>query len=700
MNFLKNIKIKGKLSLMLALPLIALLYFSQAEIQNRWSVSTEMTNLQALSQLAVSSSNLVHELQKERGATAGFLGSKGQKFSAELKRQRQATDQKANALDKTLEEFDVSLLPQRSQGALGTVMASLNKITLTRGKVDGFNIGTGEAIGYYTGLNTAYLAIIGSMVEVTTDADYSRQLTAYGDFLQAKERAGIERAVMSNTFAADKFGPGMFSKFNFLMAKQEAYTDAFLTVATREHIQYYHKTLTGEFVDEVKRMRGIALAKASEGNFEIDATYWFKTITGKINLLKNVEDYLSAELQTDANMLQSSASTALMFTAILVLVVLSITLLLSFTIARSILLPLAKVVGLTTEMNKEFNGFEEVVDAIAHNDLTRKVQRSKIEKIGLDSKDEIGQLVAAIEQTIEGKDRIGVSLERMTTNLRTMVGNLGDNARELTSAASEIASSSEQMSRGSRDQSEQVGQVSTAVEEMSATIIESSKNAADATAASRGASETATTGGQIVSETIQGMQKIADVVRKSAGSIVKLATSADQIGEIVSVIDDIADQTNLLALNAAIEAARAGEQGRGFAVVADEVRKLAERTAKATGEITGMIKGIQNETDEAVNSMEAGVQEVDKGRELADKAGTSLSEIVQMSTRVLDMMQQIATATEEQSTTAEQIAKNVENVATIAQETSKGAEQSATAAEQLSRQAESLQSMVSQFKTE
>jgi methyl-accepting chemotaxis protein len=296
------------------------------------------------------------------------------------------------------------------------------------------------------------------------------------------------------------------------------------------------------------------------------------------------------------------------------------------------------------------------------------------------------------------RDVLGTSFKTMTHNLSDMVRQLRDGSTQLVTAATEVASSAEQMSRGAKDQTDQMAQVSTAVEEMTATIVESSKNASEATTGARSAADTAGTGGQIVNETIQGMQRIANVVRESAQSIGKLAKSADQIGEIIGVIDDIADQTNLLALNAAIEAARAGEQGRGFAVVADEVRKLAERTGKATGEITNMIKGIQQETSDAVKSMETGIQEVDKGRELADQAGNSLTSIVNMAQQVQDMIQQIATAAEEQSSAAEQISKNVETVSSIARESATGAQQSATAAEELNRQSEAMRQMVSKFR--
>ncbi|MDP2381765.1 MAG: methyl-accepting chemotaxis protein, partial [Nitrospirota bacterium] len=210
--------------------------------------------------------------------------------------------------------------------------------------------------------------------------------------------------------------------------------------------------------------------------------------------------------------------------------------------------------------------------------------------------------------------------------------------------------------------------------------------------------QTAKNGGSVVADTISGMQHLSEAVSNSATIIAELGKSSDQIGEIVRVIEDIADQTNLLALNAAIEAARAGEQGRGFAVVADEVRKLAERTTKATKEIGDMIRQIQHDTRGAVDSMQQGTQKVSGGVELVNKTGEALTRIVQMVSESADMIRQIAVASEEQSVATQQIANDIENVAKVTKESASGANESAKASHDLSQLAVELQGIVGSFK--
>ncbi len=309
----------------------------------------------------------------------------------------------------------------------------------------------------------------------------------------------------------------------------------------------------------------------------------------------------------------------------------------------------------------------------------------------------------SIEVNYESEDEIGVIIEaqkKMRAGLVELITQFKLTAEQVASAATEIASAAEQSASGAGEQEAQAGEVSSSIEQMAATIVESSQNAASATESARNAAEAAGEGGHIVQQTIEGMQAIADSVRESAETITELGKRSDEIGEIIGVIDDIADQTNLLALNAAIEAARAGEQGRGFAVVADEVRKLAERTTKATAEIAGMIKGIQKDTSGAVSSMEEGTKQVEAGMELAVKAGDSLTSIVSVVSEVQKMIEQIATASDEQSAAAEQISGNVGNIASVSKQSAESAEQMAATAEELNRQTDALNELVGRFKLE
>jgi methyl-accepting chemotaxis protein len=290
------------------------------------------------------------------------------------------------------------------------------------------------------------------------------------------------------------------------------------------------------------------------------------------------------------------------------------------------------------------------------------------------------------------------SFDRFVSSIRDTLIQVSETAASVASASAEISSSTEEMAAGSQEQTTQSEEIARAVEQMAKTIAVNSENAGETARTAEQAKTAAEQGGNVVTETVNEMKQIANVVRESAGTIQNLGKSSDQIGEIIGVIEHIADQTNLLALNAAIEAARAGEQGRGFAVVADEVRKLAEQTTKATKQIAGMIQQIQSDSHGAVTSMANATKQVDAGILLADRAGSSLQEIVRTSQKVTDMVTQIAVANEEQSSSSEQISKNMEAIATVTQQTASGTQQIARAAEDLNRLTESLQQLVNQFK--
>jgi methyl-accepting chemotaxis protein len=323
----------------------------------------------------------------------------------------------------------------------------------------------------------------------------------------------------------------------------------------------------------------------------------------------------------------------------------------------------------------------------------------------------VSQIVGTIQAIAEGNlsledmqiknhdevGRAGILLNQMKNDLRGMIRSIVGAAEHVASASEEIASAVTQSAEGSRTQSDQTAQLATAMQEMSSSVGEVSSNSTRAADSARQAADVAKHGGRIVNEALVNMRSIAESVGATAKRIEELGKNSDQIGKIVAVIDDIADQTNLLALNAAIEAARAGEQGRGFAVVADEVRKLAERTTKATKEIAQMIDAVQKETGNAVAQMQAGTKQVEAGLSTTGKAGVSLGQIIAAAQQVGDMVTQIATAATQQSNTAEQINCNIEQIAKITQESAAGAQQSAKACQELSNLAIDLQQNVSRF---
>ena len=305
---------------------------------------------------------------------------------------------------------------------------------------------------------------------------------------------------------------------------------------------------------------------------------------------------------------------------------------------------------------------------------------------------------AEAPQSVDEVEQLSREIHRMASMLRGLLEKIISSSEDVSSGASRVHRSAELIAIGSEKVAAQAGSVATAGEEMSATSGDIAQNCQLAAEGAERASQAACSGAEVVERTVEVMGLIAQRVQETAKTVESLGVRSDQIGAIIGTIEDIADQTNLLALNAAIEAARAGEQGRGFAVVADEVRALAERTTRATKEIGAMIKAIQGETRGAVAAMEQGVQQVESGTGEAARSGDALRVILDQVHAVALQVNQIATAAEEQTATTCEISGNMLLITEVVQETSQGAHEAAATAAQLSGNAEELQRLVGRFR--
>ncbi|HOJ37280.1 MAG TPA: methyl-accepting chemotaxis protein [Ignavibacteriales bacterium] len=311
-----------------------------------------------------------------------------------------------------------------------------------------------------------------------------------------------------------------------------------------------------------------------------------------------------------------------------------------------------------------------------------------------------GDFRVMIDKKFNGEfEKLANSINHLINSVNQIVNEIKLAVSTNASSSAEISSSIEEMSAGLNSQANQIKNIAISIEEIYNSITKSSEDAEKAMKSSQVAVEQAIEGGKVVQQVINGMNNISIVVDNSANKIFKLGESSEKIGEIIQVIDEIADQTNLLALNAAIEAARAGEQGRGFAVVADEVRKLAERTGKATKEIAEMIKQIQIDTQDAVVSMKQGITEVDNGKNLVHIAEEILNVIIDANKNLTQMISAIALAAEQEAGKAQVIYNNIDEINKISNEAALGINQISRAADDLNRLSDNLMNIIQKFKT-
>lgn len=656
---LSNLSFKQKIAILIALPILGFLWLSASSISQSMSTSKEMSSLTQLTRLSVVYSELVHELQKERGMTAGFLGSNGTKFQNELQKQRSAADAKRQLRTSYWQANQIE--SNEVQQLNSKINQSLDKLSTIRSQVDSQSIKLSDALSYYTQLNSMLLSVSGIIADISTDSQMTNETVAYYNFIQGKERAGIERAVLSNTFAKDEFGPGMLVKFISLVTQQNTYFSNFSVFTNQENQQYYEQQMTDKSIQEVNKLRSLAESKTS--NFNADAVYWFGQSTARIGQLKKIENHLAENL---INLAEQKANTAQM------------NLVFNITICALMAGAAAAISFFTIkDLSKRVKDLTSVM-AHVRDDNNLAVRAAYVDK------SELGVISSSLNSTLE--------------QFSNVIDNLSSSSLTLASAAEETAQTCEHNSASMVDQQEQIGLIATAIEELSATVNEVASKTQQTAESAKVMNDQTTTGLTTVQHSYRSIESLAQEIDGLAQKITHLHESSTNINNVIDVIKSVAEQTNLLALNAAIEAARAGEQGRGFAVVADEVRTLAQRTQESTSEIEGFITSLQSDVEDAFsvidNSQKKSAAAVEDSRQVEH----TLSAISESVSDIFSMADQIATATEEQAVVTQDIAKNVVTVEEKSTESTTGATQIASTAREQAQLATSLKNLASTFK--
>ena len=670
--------IGARIALAIGIPIFSLVLISAAFVFDKYRLASEMAQLQALARLAPVASNLVHDLQKERGRSAGFISSQGKKFARSLPEQRSSTD-------RSLKAFRTAAETARGGGhgavlneLLDRAERALADLAGKRRQVDGFEISVGEMAGYYTPTIQKLLAVVERMLVLSSESRVTNAIAAYSALLQAKERAGLERAMGAVGFSSGGFSPTIYQKFLKLIALQDILLGVFHKHASTEQVAYLEKTVAGSPVQEVARMREVAIDSPQSGDLKgIQGPQWFEVITQKIDLLKRVEDKVAGDLMTLTETIQAESERGYGVVAAVALVVLLVALGFGVFVTLTTTRPLSAITEVVnrlaggdtgvevrhTERSDEIGAIARAVGVFQRNaaemEQLRRERAESEERAAAEKRAAMQSLASSFESSVKV---VVESVSSASAQIEASAKTVADSADQTREQSDTVATASELATRN-------VNTVAAAAEELSASIGEISRQ---------------------VSESSRIAQDAVAQADQTNGEVRSLVDAAQNVGAVVNLISDIAEQTNLLALNATIEAARAGEAGKGFAVVASEVKSLANQTAKATDDISQQIGTIQEATGTAASAIEGIGATVGRINEIAGAVAAAVEEQGAATQEIARNVQEAASGTQ-------QVSSTIADVRDAAAESGRTAGEMREATNQLSRESDKLSKEVDRF---
>ena len=645
------------LSVLTLVPAAVLIIYITTDIFRAYYLLNQAKETIADVELVTFTNKLVHELQKERGMSAGYIGSNGTIFTSRLRKQRAKTDREVNNLKTFMVDTNHH---EHTNKTTQQLFNNLRQLQTIRQQVDSLSIPLPNALRYYTGNNLLILDLNGHLASELEESSSSERFLTLYNIAYAKEQAGIERAVLNNVFASGKFTSALFSRYIELVTKQETYIKSAFTVATLDYKKELDRFVQSNENREVQRYR--VIAENSESDFNVEPNDWFKAATARIDKLKTTEQTLLNETVLYAQEKVSSRFRVIIFESLLLILMLA----LAYAVFSTI--------RLRSSQSFEINRFMTKVDS--EKDLTDTVE--------IITEDELGGIAKLMNVTF--------------TNIRTDFINFQENAHQMGKATEQAASATEQSKTNLTQLQADISSIASATEEMSVSIKSVTENMLVASDGAERAAKETINGEDAVKTSMQGISQTAIEVAKVGETITELNSRVNDILGMVDVIKSVADQTNLLALNAAIEAARAGEQGRGFAVVADEVRTLAKRTQQSTQEISNVVDVLKTSSQNAFSSIESGNHQAREAVTNAQQISVVLAKIVESIKSVDDVTGVIATSTKEQSSVIQSINNNVASIDTQARETVVGAEQLSASSLQLSQIAFDMEERIKVYK--